>query len=943
VKEKLNHEYHEGLQDRINKKTFLQYTLLFIVMTLIGYAYFILSGRSFVWWHDGYGQHYIFLAYFTEMVRAFIFNPAMGIPLWVNHSGMGANLIADFAYYIDPFDYLAVSVPRAYLVYAYNCLAILRLFTAGLAFLLLARQLKIKNSGALVGVITYVFSMFPVSVSTRHPFFIDGMIMLPLMFFGIEKILRQKSYWWLILFSWLSAIMNFYFFYITIVFSGVYFLVRFFTLYGWRGQLQGFLRRFGILVSSCAAGMMLAGPILFPTIWGFLHSARTGGMFANGMLLFPLSYYLALPRIFLTGETYLWTTMGYAAIALFVIPFLIFRHRQYKSNLVMLLIFTLVMLLPPLSAIMNGFTVPSNRWTFGLNLIISVAVARLIAERSSFSQKEYFWFLVTIVIYIPLAFIGGGTETLPSIAFFMIIDVFFALLGWALLFRSTRRMYILLLTSVCLNLAIAANMYFANINPHLQSLTALASSPGFYHGEVIPKVVNLSSHMLRSSGKTWLENQEVELKLKNTFNGAEKVIKKADSGIYRIGHTSMMSGPSIGRNQSLLLNYYTTDYFLSINNGDVAKLSKSLENRQYTVNKPLEALDDRLELNHYFGVKYIIASGNQPVPSSYKKFRQTGRFTIYRTSEALPFSYLQTNYLSNSQFSRHHPVQKGLDLLNAAILNEKDTKGLSRSKSTLHIKNVPFHMSTSNGVENVDNLFKVTKRAPINLALDQSQLKRNDELYVRISGLRQVSNPPQTVGDVLRQGVVRQSRAFSLDSRFQDGTKSNTQTDILDFSNYEPHPNMTFNLGSYQSSQQNIQLFFGSPGTYTYDRIQVLAVPYDRAYRTQIHKLQKNPLHITSYKDGYLSGRIRNKQTGILVTQLPYSSGWSATVDGRPMQTLRVDQAFVGLKLSAGDHRIILRYWTPWLTAGLIAMMFTAAGLVALAVVSRKKKGGTQH
>ena len=62
---------------------------------------------------------------------------------------------------------------------------------------------------------------------------------------------------------------------------------------------------------------------------------------------------------------------------------------------------------------------------------------------------------------------------------------------------------------------------------------------------------------------------------------------------------------------------------------------------------------------------------------------------------------------------------------------------------------------------------------------------------------------------------------------------------------------------------------------------------------------------------------------------LPYSTGWTATVDGKKAPVIRTNQAFVGLKLPQGTHKVKLVYNIPGLKLGMITSII---GLILLAI-----------
>ncbi|MDL2253172.1 YfhO family protein [Ruminococcaceae bacterium OttesenSCG-928-I18] len=62
---------------------------------------------------------------------------------------------------------------------------------------------------------------------------------------------------------------------------------------------------------------------------------------------------------------------------------------------------------------------------------------------------------------------------------------------------------------------------------------------------------------------------------------------------------------------------------------------------------------------------------------------------------------------------------------------------------------------------------------------------------------------------------------------------------------------------------------------------------------------------------------------------VPYDPGFSATVDGREAEVLKVSGGMMAVYAEAGDHEIVFRYRTPGFRAG-VAISLVSAGLLAL-------------
>lgn len=106
-------------------------------------------------------------------------------------------------------------------------------------------------------------------------------------------------------------------------------------------------------------------------------------------------------------------------------------------------------------------------------------------------------------------------------------------------------------------------------------------------------------------------------------------------------------------------------------------------------------------------------------------------------------------------------------------------------------------------------------------------------------------------------------------------------------------------------------------------------------YNQQINALKENTLQNVSFKTNKISGNIALNKKKILCLSIPYSTGWTAYVDGKKTEILPANTMFMALPLSEGNHSIVLKYCTPGLKAGLVISL---VGLILCIILSRYEK-----
>jgi hypothetical protein len=103
------------------------------------------------------------------------------------------------------------------------------------------------------------------------------------------------------------------------------------------------------------------------------------------------------------------------------------------------------------------------------------------------------------------------------------------------------------------------------------------------------------------------------------------------------------------------------------------------------------------------------------------------------------------------------------------------------------------------------------------------------------------------------------------------------------------------------------------------------------------------PVRTTSYAPGVIELQIDSSPPAgsALVVSENYFSGWTATVDGRPAPTDRVDYNLIGVQLPANANRVELRFNDPAYQRGKVVTLLAIAVSLALlifGVVAERRK-----
>lgn len=105
--------------------------------------------------------------------------------------------------------------------------------------------------------------------------------------------------------------------------------------------------------------------------------------------------------------------------------------------------------------------------------------------------------------------------------------------------------------------------------------------------------------------------------------------------------------------------------------------------------------------------------------------------------------------------------------------------------------------------------------------------------------------------------------------------------------------------------------------------------------------LKESQLKITAYQEDGLTGTVDAGENEILFVSIPYDDGWKVWVDGQKQEKIPVvENAFIGIRLSQGEHEIVLKYEAPGAQLGLsvsVICMAISLVLVPWKQILRKK------
>ena len=889
-----------------NKKSyFIRYSAIWLVMMLCFFVPYLSRGRSLVWAWDGWSQHLKALLYYSDWLQGIVKNVVihhkLSVPLFSFQIGLGGDIISTLHYYAvgDPLNLLSVFVPSSMMGYFYTFLVWLRIFLAGISFSLFCFYIK-KKPGipVLAGSLFYCFSTYILDMGLHHPFFINPFIYLPLLLIGAEKILEGKSSLLFIFMVFISAVSNFYFFYMLVIITVIYVAIRVFS--NWKDHtLAETGRLFLKYCLSGIVGVMMSCAIFLPVMHLLFSGRRMSGSASQGVEFFyPLNYY---QEFFASILTPTWeyastrhTTMSYAGIALICALgiFLYKKKTEYKVGVIVCLA---IMLLPMGGKLMNGFSYPSNRWTFGLIFLLAFGIVYfwedLLALDTGQKKRIILIYSVFVVASLTIGFMIDKARLYPRILPTFILQI---LNIWFLL----------------------------GILPNGKRLSKKAVSTGLFVVLLLSVFSNFRVESIRKYNTYSMFRPFTDTKdYLNAF--ADRAVMKVmgpEDRYYRFGAEYHQAT----RNSTMVSGLMGTTYYWSLANGDVGSFYDEmglLNKNDYN----LRNLDGVAPLENLASLKYYVIE-NRPgkqrlVPYGFTRvknlklmeYENEKKYSVYKNVYPLPLGYTYDSIVTDRQYDQMECLERQNALVQGVHLSDDDMiSGFPVTDIQQNNKKLSYKVVETKSAKIEDHKIIVTGED----SLIRFEITNSDPYSQASVALNDFDfTPPEGLEETYKFNYPALRFTFKEDNekgvgRMMFFTPSNNVT-------YTGRHDFMVNLGYHTEPKTRFALKITNVGTYTFKDMTVYDTPC-RDYAKYISKLREDVLQNIRYEGNTLTGDINLEKDKILCFSIPYSSGWKALVNGRETEIHKANTMFMAIPLKKGSNQVTLIYRTPLLKTGLL-------------------------
>ena len=912
---------HMPVQVEPTKMT-VRYALVLVAastLTLLGVtSYLLATGHGLLMEPDGLALYYTFFTYEGTVLRDALASLASGtapdFSQFIFNLGYGVDTLATMSGTVNnPFSLTAAFFPPELSEFGYYFGIWLRVEFVAFAFSLYCFNRGKAPAPTLIGTLSYLTCGFMIFWSMlRHPGFMMMAGLMPLTLLGADKLFSGGRPAWLVVPIAISFFTSVYFTYMVCLFLLGYCLIKYFFAPRER-SLVDFVKLVARFAACLLLGFAIGAICGIPTIMQMTSMGRVTQSVAVPLLFDPI-YYAALPSAmtgaFVTKRGLYLGTISLFMVAVFLLCGKRFDPAERKPWLVGLGVIAVLTCIPWFGYMLNGFGYVSDRWMALSGFCIGYVTCLTVPVLGKLERHEWRRVLIALGVVMVLALAAALLhENLGAIPMTIVAALLIGLIAVVHL-RGIRSATAVMACAFILCGTCAAAVFCSPIGKsYEESFGAFGDAYRMMYEASPARAVNDAG-----DGES-------------RFSTATSLTTQANSGLL-LGEKGI----------SVFSSFYNQpiDDFR-----DVMGISSNHINFIYSGN------DGRLALDGFSGARYLAATSRQThlVPATYKPVSgSTNTYDVYETDVALPLAFTYDHAISQNTFNDLSMAERQEAILSGCVLADKDITGAT-IEPDVHAESRPVTMQAGKGIVVEDGKIIVSSTdAKLTLSFDgvdesETYLCFENLMFEGLSSSAAAQATGGTASNSLKSLVqvvlYVQPGEFTISTKVDDFTKS-TKIDTPASNKWVGRTNWAINLGYYEKAPHEMTLEFSQQGIYTFDSLQVACQP-TQPVAESLTRLDAAGASDISFQNDTASALFHTgSEGGYAFFSLPYSKGWSATLDGKPADILRADVGFMAVRVDEpGDHEVVLTYNTPGLKLGAVISLCGIALFVVLVIVGR--------
>ena len=541
---------------------------------------------------------------------------------------LGGNIFGIITYYlISPFNLLILFVNRISIPNMILIINILKISFAGLtSYIYFDKTFKNEKRISLTFSIIYSLMAYNI-VYSQNIMWLDGVILLPIIFLGIDKLIENKPTLFYISLT-ISIICNYYIGYMTCIGSLIYFIYK-----NYLKENKINIKKTIYFIKILLLSVLTSSVILIPSIISLL-SGKANGILNEFIPNQKFAIFDIITRFFIGSFKNSDLSGGcpnvYVSLITLVLVIYYFFNKKIdskekKATTILLSVFIISFIFHPIDVIWHTFKHPYGfpfRYSFIFDFILLIIAYKSILNIDKIDKN----FIKKFILYSFIITIIVDKLLYTSTMYYKVFGTFI-LLTIYLLYLSKRKSKTI---NIGIILLITSEMF---INSFLIVLNIKYQDKSLYND-----FVSNYGYIIDN-----LNNKE------NTFYRLEK-------------------DNSYSTNDELLLNYNGISHFSSIyegKNNELLGQYLGIFNRFYITNYN----GSTPVTNSLFNIKYLLSENEQ---NYYNKIDKYKNINIYENKYNLPLGFMVNENLINLKLTKYEPFINQNNILKIMNDNIKD-------------------------------------------------------------------------------------------------------------------------------------------------------------------------------------------------------------------------------------------------------------------------------
>jgi len=844
---------------------------------------------------------------------------------------LGGEFLGIYAYYLaSPFSYIVALFPEKNILEALLTIFVLKCGASGLTFGIFLHNSQRCNKTITVALST-LYALCAYSVVMQHnTMWIDGMILLPLLVLGVERIVKYKKPALYVISLALTMLCNYYIGYMCCIFIAIYYFYYIISTANDNssnpiGEKHHFWRSLSRIIVYSLLGIGIAAILLIPSYYS-LTFGKTDFSNPNFAFTSKFDFIDFLAKLFpgaydtVRPEGLPWIYSGVLSIILLPLYFLTkkIKWQEKVASGALLIILFASMNINTLDMVWHGFQAPNwlnYRYSFVFSFVVlmlagkAITLIREIGYKPILASCTVSAVLVVILQKLNITCVRDGKT----------VEYFDDLNGvW--------------MSLICIAVYGTLLMILTNYRANSSKVSLIA----------LIMVVAISGELfLNGVYFTKVLNKDVVISNYNSYHGfydihqdaVDYIEDNAEEEFYRVEKT-------FTRN--------VTDAFVFGFDG-IASSTSTLDSGviQLLTKLGLKACSHWSEykgsnyiLDSFFGIRYLMTKPGDNAPNNlYREIYSNENTKVYKNPYALPLAFASSEKVKDVSFVLPQ------DLIDYEYITNEETKKGSwvlKSEFANTIWN-PFERMNSalsaiadkdvNVYEPVEHTMTMTSTVKEDgEAWNHHVFKCNKDDKSACVSFTITASRDGNIYCYFPTKYARQAEIHVNSSKLETIYPANAANAYI------------LNLGSFSKGQKVVVDLY----LYTYGEFYLTKdTPYfyyinEDEFVSTFTELSRYGMNITEFSDDYIEGTIEvTENNSTVLTTIPYDSGWKIKVDGKKVDTYETLDALLAFDLaSEGNHKITMKYFPNCYIVGIIISFISALIFIAVLVAVKMLKDG---